>query len=331
MPRQPKPYYRKAQKRWVCTIQGRRITLGPNREAAFAKFHELMLNQDNLSAEVNTLYDLSQVFLDWCKANRHENTYGNYLRYLKDFISSVGRRLKIASLKAHHLTKWVQRDTWNSTTRNMAMTAVQRMLNWAVEQGHIERSPIANLTKPKSLRREVFYSDQQWKQIRSYVSDGFIDLLDFMWETGCRPKEARNLETRHIHFLQDMCIFAVSESKGEEAQRVIFLTSKAKKILEKLTKVHPTGPIFLNTRGNHWTKDSIKCRLSRISKKVGFRVIAYGTRHSYATHGLMNGTDSIVLSQLMGHQDTSMLAKVYQKLAQNPDYLREQAKMVRCA
>lgn len=39
MPREPKPYYRKAQKRWVCTIEGVRVNLGVERAAGFEKFH----------------------------------------------------------------------------------------------------------------------------------------------------------------------------------------------------------------------------------------------------------------------------------------------------
>jgi site-specific recombinase XerD len=120
------------------------------------------------------------------------------------------------------------------------------------------------------------------------------------------------------------------ESKGEVA-RVLFLTPDSKAILEKLTKKNTDGPLFLNSQGNPWTKDSVKCRLTRISAKAGFRVIAYGARHSYATEGLKNGVDSIVIAHLMGHKDTAMVAKVYSHLAKNPKYLADQAQKVKSA
>lgn len=173
------------------------------------------------------------------------------------------------------------------------------MLNWALEQGHILRSPISKVRKPKRQRREIFYTDAQWTQICAHVHDGFIDLLDFIWDTGCRPKEARTLEARHVQLEHELCLFSHKEAKGEEVERVIFLTDRSKAILTRLMKQNPEGPLFLNSKGNPWTKDYIKCRLNRIRDKVGFRVIAYGARHSYATHGLMGGTDSVVLSQLL--------------------------------
>lgn len=328
MARQPKPYYRKAQDRWVCTIDGNRITLGKDREAAHLKFHELMLDRDNLSAEVHTLYGLSQVYLDWCEIHRAKITYDNHKRFLRSFIKDVGKSLKINGLKNHHLHKWIDSKTYASTSKNDAISIVLRMLNWAVEQGHIVRSPIVKITKPKRQRREVYYTDEQWQLIRSHVTDGFVDFLDFLWSTGCRPKEGRDLEARHVDLKHDLVAFDSSEAKGEIA-RVLYLTPESRGILDRMIAERPEGPLFINRRGNRWTKDAVKCRLTRISKKVNFRVIAYGTRHSYATEGLKNGVDSVLIAHLMGHQDPTMVAKTYSHVSKDVDFLKQVAQKVR--
>lgn len=52
----------------------------------------------------------------------------------------------------------------------------------------------------------------------------------------------------------------------------------------------------------------------------------YALRHSWATHALQRGVDSLTVAILMGHQDPAMLAKVYQHLALNPGHLLEQAR-----
>lgn len=122
-------------------------------------------------------------------------------------------------------------------------------------------------------------------------------------------------------------IFPAEEAKGEVEPRVIYLVDQAETILRRLAQRHPTGVLFRNSKGNPWTKDSIKCRLTRISKKVGFRVIAYGARHSFATDALVKGgIDPISTAHLMGHRDTSMVAKVYSHIAKNPEFLRRQAR-----
>ena len=56
------------------------------------------------------------------------------------------------------------------------------------------------------------------------------------------------------------------------------------------------------------------------------RYSLYAFRHSFATHALERGVDSVTVAILMGHSDPSMLAKVYQHLTQNPTFMLEQAK-----
>ncbi len=323
MPREPKPYYRKAQQRWVCTINGNRITLGEDKQQAFAKYHELMLDGRAVKSELCTLYDLSQAYLDWVVDNRATTTYGKQKHYLESFIGSVGKSMKPGSLKPYHLTKWTNKDTWNSTSRNDAITIVQRMINWAIDQGYLAVSPIPRMKKPKAKRREIVYTPDQWVQIKKYALGPLIPFLDFLWATGCRPKEARIMEARHVH--EDLVIFPPDESKGETDSRVIFMTPEAVAIVAPLVKERPTGRLFLNARGNAWTKDAVKCRLTRISERVGFRVIAYGARHSYATNALIRSVDTVSLSHLMGHKDTRMINN-YAHLAQNVDFLRQQAR-----
>ena len=199
------------------------------------------------------------------------------------------------------------------------------MLNWSVEQDYISVNPVRGMKRPKRQRRDVFYTHDQWKQIRSFARGSLVDLLDFLYMTGCRPKEARTIEARHMN--DDLVIFPADESKGELEPRVIYLIPEAKAILERLAKENPNGVVFRNSQGNPWTKDSIKCRLTRITEKVGFRVIAYGARHSWATNALVDGgVDPISVAHLMGHRDTTMVSRVYSHIAKNPDFLRLQAR-----
>lgn len=106
MPRQPKPYLRKQTKSWYCSIGGRQISLGKDREAAFRKFYDLMGDRERVRSEVTTLYELSQAYLDWCQANRSQATYDLHRHYLKSFFESTGRRMRPSQLRVHHVQKW---------------------------------------------------------------------------------------------------------------------------------------------------------------------------------------------------------------------------------
>ena len=122
-----------------------------------------------------------------------------------------------------------------------------------------------------------------------------------------------------------LIIFPPDQSKGETDARVIHLIPEAKALINKQIGINPNGPRFLNSRGVPWTKDAIKSRLTRISTKVGFRVIAYGARHSFATNALIRAVDTVSLSHLMGHKSTRMINN-YAHLAHNLDFMKLQAR-----
>ncbi len=333
--KQPKPFYRRFTKTWYVQIGKRQINLGRDKKLAWEKYHELMAKRDSVGEQLATMAQLFEVYLEWCSTRRSKGTYDNNRLYLRSFIDCVGMRLAIAKLRPHHITKWMdEHPSWTDTTRNDAISIVQRPFNWAVKQGRLERNPIAHLEdKPSRRRREVVYTPEQWERIVGAIRDDeFRDLMTFLWETGCRPKEARLLEARHVDRRNGVVVFPPSESKGERHPRVLFLNDAALAIVSKRCESRPSGPLFLNSRGNPWTKDAVKCRLNRIKKKIGLPVLcAYGIRHSFATEGLKNGVDSISLAALMGHSDVSMIARTYQHLARHPQFLREQARKARGA
>ena len=54
------------------------------------------------------------------------------------------------------------------------------------------------------------------------------------------------------------------------------------------------------------------------------RCSLYSLRHSFATNALQKGIDSLTVAILLGHEDPSTLARVYQHLNQNPKHLLQE-------
>jgi site-specific recombinase XerD len=88
----------------------------------------------------------------------------------------------------------------------------------------------------------------------------------------------------------------------------------------------PRGAALPQHRGAPWTTDAVNCAFQRVEKKLGKKYCLYVIRHSWATHALARGVDALTVAILMGHRDPSTLARVYQHVSQNPEYLREAAK-----
>lgn len=330
--RQPKPFFRSFTQTWYVTIRGKQINLGPDEKSAFDKYHELMAGRGLAQTRYSTVSDLFESYLAWLFKNRSQGTYEKAVHYLSLFARFTGKSFQISRLEPMHVTNWVEENAhWTPSTGNDAVSIVQRAFRWAVKRGHIPHSPVTAVEgKPARTRREVVFNDAQWKEIRSNVPDQeFGDLLDFMWSTGCRPMEARTITAKLVDIENRMVVFPPSQAKGKKNERVIFLPDDALEICRRLIEKHPEGPIFRNTRGQAWTKDSINCRFKRLREKLDSPMCAYAIRHSFATEGLKRGMDSLTLAQLMGHSDSSMLSRHYAHLSRNPDYLREQANKVR--
>jgi integrase len=327
----PQPYWRKQARTWYVQLGKKQIRLGRNKKEAFEKYHEIMADRGTAAVHYEKIVPLLDDYLEWVKQNREPLTFEKAVRHLQPFAEFIGPSLTISGLTPHLVLNWAEKKkTWNSTTKNDAISMVQRALNWGVKRGHIPRSPIAKIDgKPRRLRREVFLTEDEFKQLRVEVTDCFADILDFMWFTGCRPTEARNLKVEHVDLKNKMVMFPCSESKGKRNERVIFLPPQAACVLERQLETYESGFVFRNTHGNKWRRNALSCRFKRLREKIGKQLCAYAMRHSYATEGLKRGVDSLTLAQIMGHSDTTMLSRHYAHLARNPVYLAEQACRVR--
>lgn len=76
-----------------------------------------------------------------------------------------------------------------------------------------------------------------------------------------------------------------------------------------------------------WLHKEAKKKLTyKIAAELGTKYSLYDLRHSWATHALEKGLDILTVAVLMGHQDPSTLAKVYQHLSLNPSHMLEEAR-----
>lgn len=328
-----KPFFRKQTRSYYCQIDGKQIGLGPDKRAADAKCQRLLDDRAALKAAVTTLRELFARYLEWCQEHRSGSTYYSAQFYLRSFAKTLPAKMRVEEVRPKHVMDWVNGvDTWNSSSKHDAVTIVQRSFSWAVGEHLLEHHPLQRIEgKPSRQRRETYYSPQTWEQVIAAVQDQtFLDLVVFLYETGCRPLEARSLEARHVDIANRLVVFPTEESKGKHSQRMIVLNDVATEILERLCVENPRGAAFRNERGNAWTRDAIGNRFMRLRLKTGIDdLCAYGIRHTYATNGLMNGVDSVTLATLMGHKDPTMIARTYQHLAKNLGFLRDAAERAR--
>ncbi|MFK7770377.1 MAG: hypothetical protein AB8B55_24415 [Mariniblastus sp.] len=116
--RTPKPFFRKQTKSWYVQLGKRQINLGRDEKAAWKKYHELML-EENEPASIDYVVDLLDEYLDWLFKNRKKSTYDKAKHYLIQFASFVGKKLKVGQLTPRQVSKWIEaKTTWRPATRS---------------------------------------------------------------------------------------------------------------------------------------------------------------------------------------------------------------------
>ena len=111
-----------------------------------------------------------------------------YKTMLHDFNERFGH-LRIRKLRKRHVKYWVKKRAYDPTSANKFIGAVKRAFNWAVDEEHIAKSPIAHVRKPKSLARDRILEPGERELIINSIRDqAFRDFVSAL-QTGARPGE----------------------------------------------------------------------------------------------------------------------------------------------
>jgi len=310
MPHFPKPFFRTARQCWFVEIDGRQIRLCQDREEAFRRYGAIISKPRPKRLASDSVAVLMDLFLDWCVKHRPGRTYDWYRERCQGFLDTLPATLNVCELKPFHVQQWADAHKWNDGMKRGAMIAIKRAFNWLAKQGLIDRSPISGLELPPQGHRDRVITPDEYKGILArYEGDPFADLIELAWETGARAQELWMVEARHVQ--GNAWVFPAKEAKGKRRPRIIQLTERAIMITQRLMLKYPAGRLLRNEDGVPWTRQAVSCRFLRLKKKIGEKLCLTNFRHTFCSHALMNGVDSVIVSKLMGHTSTRMIESVY--------------------
>jgi integrase len=334
--RKPKPWYWEARDGWYVTLGGKRVPLvegKKNRNEAYRRFLNMADNGGRITATGRvTGKEVCGLYVEHAKLNLKKSTAEWYKQILDGFGRTVGS-IDANDVLPKNVTKYLAKHTWGPTTRYNNITAIKRAWAWAKDEGHITLNGLIKLKRPRPLTRDEIPDEAEIRAIFSAASPEFLIFLRFLNNTGCRPGEASIIHKRHVKMQDCEVRFKIGEDKTSAKtgkQRVIHLNGDAAKILEVLIAANDGGPLFLNSRGNAWTKDSIKCAMARIRERTGLdsRAVAYAIRHHYITDALAQGVPLSTVAEMVGNSP-EVIAKVYSHLSDKKSLLMEAANRVR--
>ena len=322
MSRPRKPWYRKDRKAWYVEIDGQQRKLadgpkdGPTKALAEAEYHRLMAERPAsptaAGGQSPTVASLVDAFLDHSVKRDAPSTFYERKLYLQDFCSHYGPQL-VRDCKPWHLSKWVDdHPTWKSGwTKHYAMRCVMRPFNWAVKMGRIPTNPFDSVEWPHCNTSRRPMTDEEYDRLlKAAGPDSRLgEILRFLWYTGCRPSELRQLRWPDIYFQVKTPAIVIQKHKTSRTQRVpkprvIPIVEEVAGLLKRIeARSEHDEFVFVTHRRTPWARNSIQQNLRRLRRKLGLPedVVLYGIRHHFGTDSIRNGNDIRTTADLLGH------------------------------
>jgi integrase len=276
-----------------------------------------------MATNLLTLAELEQFFLTWLAGEvqggrSRPRTLCYYRTWLDRFVAAAGGARPVAELVALDLERF--KSGWHS------VQAVQRLFNWGVEVGLLDKTPFRRVKRPALGQRQRILPAGHVLRLLRCCRRPLRDLLLGQLLTLGRPQELRALRWSNYHV--DKHAFLLSDFKAKNRRkdsalwRVLPVCPRLGRLLERLRRRAPKGDgfVFLTAGGKAWTNNALRLAVRRAVHRAGLDavageepVVAYTLRHTAATQATANGVSDRRLADLLGHTSTRTTAR-YQHL-----------------
>jgi integrase len=267
-------------------------------------------------------------------------TIAEYRRYLTRDIEPVLGHIPLTTLSRTDISRWVNKMLEAGASGKTIQNKVGFLsgcLNAAVRQGLMPANPATGVMLPRTIAREMtMLSPGEYALLRAGFTHRWWPLLDFLVSSGCRFSEATALTPADVDAVKgtvrvnkawkrvprggDEGRYELGQPKTRRSIRTVNVPATVLSQLDLdqswLFTNSQGGPIRLYSwRTNVWVPSLARAR-SQDPKNpdkilLEKRPRIHDLRHSCASWLLGAGVPLIVVSAQLGHEDTSVTAKIY--------------------
>lgn len=249
-----------------------------------------------------------------------QNTIDAYTRDLNEFISFCGDKeiyliQKITDKTIRHFIIHLSESGVSKSTISRKLSAIRRLLNFALRNDLIEKNPISKIPNPKVKRGlpETINVDS-YSEIFSLVdkendlanANKIKSIFELLYGSALRVSELCSLNVGDIDF-HTKSIRVLG--KGSKV-RIVPMGSKSVDVLKvyisSINSITNSQPLFVDSDNNRLSRHSIYrivkhyLKNQKIDKKS-----PHILRHSAATHMLDNDADLMAVKEILGHENLS--------------------------
>ena len=266
------------------------------------RFLESLAVENNYSAHTVDAYrsDL-EGFVGWAESNGIDPLSASH-RQVRAFMSSLGK------------------EGLAKTSINRKLSAVKSFYKWMVVDGELEADPLSVVSGPKrdkTLPRRLVAADIA-ALLGVWSGNEPVDrrnraILELMYASGARISEVTGMSVASVDFAnQQISVFG----KGSKERIIPIHTMAAHSLRTYLEAARPlllarggkpTDRLFISTRGNPMSSDSVRKMFKDSLMRAGLdgSLTPHDLRHSFATDLVEGGADLRTVQELLGHASLS--------------------------
>jgi len=290
-----------------------------------------------------TFYQLIDIFInERCKNTIKDNTiynYENLIKVIKKEISDIN----IVKIGPYVLQKYYNKLSeeykYSSNTIGHHYTLINSIFELAVKWKMLEVNPNKAIEKPKIIKKESKFYDQQDvnKLLKVLENESLSHRVPIILclDSGMRREELNGLLWEDIDFKTNTINInkvriavgnkvVVEEPKTTNSKRKIVVSQYAINLLKELKKEQisnfktlgikfkESNYVFVNENGIEYYPDTLSKIFKKIIKKYELKKITFHElRHTSATLLISNNVDINSVSERLGHSNVSTTLNIY--------------------
>jgi site-specific recombinase XerD len=259
-------------------------------------------------------------YLDHLKVERNlsPRTLEAYAYNLQDMLA-IMRDKPTGDVRPGDVASWLATYRARGHARSSqarAASAARGFFRFAVREGLLAASPMADLRTPRIRRRLPKLPHQATLTALDQESDATAialrdrAMLELLYASGLRASELCGLTRECLRM--ELGVVRV-RGKGDR-ERIVPVGQRALAAIDRylcagrpeLARAHSGARLFLNRSGGVMTRGALYQRVRQFARSVGDATLSpHSFRHAFATHLLRGGADLRSVQEMLGHADVA--------------------------
>ena len=298
-------------------------------------------NTQNDTQKDETYYKIANMrFVDFCgdwidKKDIRESTKVNYRNALMVIKKHMGDLL-VANLSARAISIAIEPiNTFTSFVKVVIKGALERLYKLEI----IDKSMLDKVIYPTACKKrdpKVALTEEQVRKVLEISKNSKYELLiHLLFKTGMRVNEAVALTWDDVEITNNRVLIHVTKTLSRDenglfrnivppktrsgTRDVIVYDSQLVKLFDSKRKRSKTEIVFTGVRAKYANYAPILVAFKNIGNRIGEHLSPHVARHTYISIALAKGMDLYTLVEQVGHNDPSMILKVYGKRVVDKD------------